>query len=203
MLWRKSGFGPNSTHLLKTLQGSIELSSRLLSGVMEKEVYKGQILRVTEEVIGGITWERAYLPAGVIIFPITDSGKIVLINEVRPHENPPLRLKAVSGILERDKGSPEENAQREMQEEIGLKASSMELLMTLQGSGTINHQQYFFVARGLFPSKLPNPDGEETILGVQEFTPQELKRKIMSDEIKWSMTTLGIFRLLGTCFPDA
>lgn len=170
---------------------------------MEKEVYKGQILRVTEEVIGGITWERAYLPEGVIIFPITDEGKIVLINEVRPHENPPRRIKAVSGILERDKGSPEENAQREMQEEIGLKATSMELLMKLQGSGTINHQQYFFVARGLFASKLPNPDGEETILATQEFTPQELKRKIMNDEIKWSMTTLGIFRLLETHFPNA
>lgn len=168
---------------------------------MEKTVYQGQIIKVTEEKIGTITWERAYVPSGVVIFPITDEGKIILINEVRPHENPPVRMKAVSGILEPEKGSPEENAQREMQEEIGFKASQMELLLHLKGSGTINHEQYFFVARGLVPSKLPNPDGEESILGLVEFTPQELREKLLRDEIKWSLSVLGMLRLLETKFP--
>lgn len=169
---------------------------------MEKTVYQGQIIKVTEEKIGGIVWERAYLPSGVVIFPITDEGKIILINELRPHETPSVRLKTVSGILEPDKGSPEQNAQREMQEEIGFKASSMELLMNLKGSGTINHEQYFFVARGLIPSKLPNPDGEETILSLVELTPQELKAKLMNDEIKWSISTLGMLRLLEKHYPQ-
>lgn len=163
---------------------------------MEKEVYKGNIIRVTEEKIGSIVWERAYLPHGVIIFPITDDGKIILINEKRPHENPPERIKAVSGILEPHKGSPEENAQREMQEEIGLKASTMELLWHHSGTGTVNSDQYFFIARGLVPSKLPNPDGEETILGTMAFTPTELLEMLKNDKLRWSLSTLGIFRLL-------
>jgi 8-oxo-dGTP pyrophosphatase MutT (NUDIX family) len=163
---------------------------------MEKEVYKGNIIRVTEEKIGEIVWERAYVPDGVIIFPITAEGKILLIEEKRPHETPPYRLKPVSGILEADKGSPEENAQREMQEEIGLKANKMELLMMLQGTGTITHTQYFYLAHDLIASKLPNPDGEETILGIKEFTPHELLEMLMREEIHWSMSTLGIFRLL-------
>lgn len=163
---------------------------------MEKEVYKGNIIRVTEEKIGEIVWERAYLPHGVIIFPITDDGKIILINEKRPHENPPERIKAVSGILEPDKGSPEENAQREMQEEIGLKASHMELLWHHSGTGTVNSDQYFFIARGLIPSKLPNPDGEETILGTIFLTPTELLEMLKNDQLRWSLSTLGIFRLL-------
>ena len=163
---------------------------------MEKVVYNGNIIKVTEEKIGEIVWERAHLPDGVIIFPITDDGKIILIQEKRPHENPPVRIKPVSGILEHNKGSPEENAQREMQEEIGLKASKMELLWALKGSGTITHDQYFFKAQGLVPSKLPNPDGEETIMGMIEYTPQELLQTLLRDEIKWSMSTLGIFRLL-------
>lgn len=169
---------------------------------MEKEVYKGAIVRVTEEKIGEITWERVYVPHGVIIFPITSEGKILLINESRPHENPPSRIKAVSGILESDKGSPEENAQREMQEEIGFMAQKMELLMHMKGTGTINHEQYIYVARDLIPSKLPNPDGEEMILEVIALTPAELKRKVMEDELPWSLSTLGIFRLLETCFPE-
>lgn len=165
---------------------------------MEKTVYRGNIITVTEEEIGGVTWERAYLPSGVIIFPITNDGKIILIKERRPHENPPVRIKPVSGILEEKLGSPEENAQREMQEEIGFKAQKMELLMTMKGSGTVTHTQYFFVAKGLIHSKLPNPDGEEVIEALVEFTPQELREALRKEEIKWSMSTLGIFRLLDT-----
>jgi 8-oxo-dGTP pyrophosphatase MutT (NUDIX family) len=163
---------------------------------MEKEIYKGKIIRVTEEHIDGVTWERAYLPDGVIIFPITDEGKILLIREKRPHENPPVRIKPVSGILEHDKGTPEENAQREMQEEIGFKAEKMELLWTMRGSGTINNEQHFFTASNLVPSKLPNPDGDETIMEILPYEPQELLKMIMNDELRWSMSTLGIFRLL-------
>ena len=165
---------------------------------MEKTVYNGNIIKVTEEVINGITWERAYLPSGVIIFPITDDGKIILIREKRPHETPNVRIKPVSGILEENLGSPEENAQREMQEEIGFRAKAMKPLMTLKGSGTITHTQHFFVARGLVHSKLPNPDGEEVIEALVEYTPEELRRALQSDEIKWSMSTLGMFRLLDS-----
>lgn len=165
---------------------------------MEKEVYKGNILRVTEEVIGGITWEKVHLPSGVIIFPITDEGKIILIRERRPHENPPVRIKPVSGILEEKLGSPEENAQREMQEEIGLRARDIKLLMTLKSTGTVTHTQYFFVARGLEAAKLPNPDGEEVIEALIEYTPEELRSALKNDQIKWSMSTLGMFRLLDS-----
>lgn len=163
---------------------------------MEKEVYKGNIIRVTEEKIGDIVWERVFLPHGVIIFPITDEGKIILINEKRPHENPPHRIKAVSGILEPHKGSPEENAQREMQEEIGFKAETLELLWHMQGTGTVNSDQWYFIARGLIPSKLPNPDGEDCVMEILEFTPEELFLKLKNDEMRWSLSTLGIFRLL-------
>lgn len=163
---------------------------------MEQEVYKGKIARVTEEEIEGINWERVYLPDGVIIFPITAEGKIILVHEKRPHENPPQRIKPVSGILEYDKGTPIENAQREMQEEIGFKAGSIELLWKMKSSGTVNNEQYFFVARDLVLSKLPNPDGEDTIIGTIELTPNELLQSILNEEIRWSMSTLGFFRLL-------
>lgn len=163
---------------------------------MEKEVYTGNIVKVTEEKIGNVNWERVYVPNGVIVFPIDQEGRILLIEEARPHENPPVRIKPVSGILEPDKGSPLENAQREMQEEIGLKALEMEFLWTMKGTGTINHEQHFFIAKNLVPSKLPNPDGEESIMAIIPFTPEELLQKLMKDELRWSMSTLGVFRLL-------
>ncbi len=165
---------------------------------MESEVYRGQIIRVTEEKIDGIVWERVYLPDGVIVLPVTDDGKILLVKEKRPHENPPVRIKPVSGILESDKGSPEENAQREMQEEIGYKAQTLERLLEIKGSGTVNSTQHYFVARGLIKSKLPNPDGEETIMSVEAYTPAEIREKLGNGEIKWSHSTLGILKLINT-----
>lgn len=162
---------------------------------MEKEVYKGQIVKVTEEKIEGINWERVYLPSGVIIFPINDKGQILMIEEKRPHENPPRRIKPVSGILELDKGTPQENAQREMQEEIGFKAESWENFWTMNSTGTVNNQQYFFIAKNLVASKLPNPDGEDTVISIKAYDLEELREKYLSDEIKWSMSTLGFFRL--------
>lgn len=165
---------------------------------MEKIVYKGNILTVSEEVIDGITWERVRLPSGVIVFPVTDEGKILLIRERRPHETPNVRIKPVSGILEEELGTPEENAQREMQEEIGFKAREMKLLMTMKGTGTVTHVQHFFVARGLEESKLPNPDGEEVIEAIIAYTPEEIRKALKNEEIKWSMSTLGLFKLLDT-----
>lgn len=162
---------------------------------MEKEVYKGQFLKVTEEQIENTTWERVYLPDGVIIYPMTPEGKILYVRERRPHENPPERIKPVSGIYESDKGSPSENAQRELQEEIGFKANSLEIFMTIKTTGTSNSIQYFFLAKDLVPSKLPNPDGEHTIVELVEFTLDELLEKYMKDEIRWSMSTLGFLRL--------
>lgn len=164
---------------------------------MEKEVYSGKILKITEEKINSVIWERVYLPSGVIIFPITHEGKIILINEKRPHENPPQRIRPVSGILEPDKGTPTENAVREMQEEIGLRPKEIELFWTSTHSGTVNTSQYYFIAQGLTPSKLPNPDGEDLILEVLEYSPQELFNALMNDQIRWSHSTLGILRLLA------
>ncbi len=165
---------------------------------MEKEVYRGQIVKVTEETIDGTIWERVYLPDGVIVLPVTEDGKILLVKEKRPHENPPVRIKPVSGIIEPDKGSVEENAQREMQEEIGFKATTLETLLVQKGSGTVNSTQYYFVARGLIPSKLPNPDGEDTIMEIQAFTPAEILAKLANGEIRWSHSTLGILKLINS-----
>ncbi len=163
---------------------------------MENEVYQGQIIRVTEEEIGGINWERVYLPSGVIIFPLNEKGQVLMVEERRPHETPNTRIKPVSGILEPDKGSPEENAQRELQEEIGFKAAQIENFWTMRSTGTVNNEQYFYVARDLVASKLPNPDGEDTIMKVVAYDIEELREKYLRDEIKWSMSTLGFFRLM-------
>jgi ADP-ribose pyrophosphatase len=156
--------------------------------------YRGKFIQVTEEVIGEQTWERAYIPNGVIVFPVTGEGKLLFVEEKRPHENPPIRLKPLAGMIENHE-TPEENAQREMQEEIGLAARSMECFFTITSTGTVNATQYFFLAKGLTVSKLPNPDGEDIILDVKEFSLEELIDMLETEKLRWSTSVLGIWRL--------
>ncbi|MBY0515577.1 MAG: NUDIX hydrolase [Bacteriovoracaceae bacterium] len=152
---------------------------------------------MTTEKIGEIIWERAYLPGGLVIFPVTSEGKILLIRERRPHENPPVRLKPVSGMLDAGE-SPLECAQRELQEEIGFKATSMKEFWTYKTSGTVNSVTHFFLATGLIPSKLPNPDGEDVIEEIIAFTPDEVAAKVASEEMRWGVSVMGWFKLLQT-----
>ena len=79
----------------------------------EKLVYKGKFIQVGEEEIDGLVWEKVYLNDGVIIYPITEEGKIFLIKEKRPHEDKAVRLKFVTGLIDKDEDDPLLTANRE------------------------------------------------------------------------------------------
>jgi 8-oxo-dGTP pyrophosphatase MutT (NUDIX family) len=163
---------------------------------VEKTVYQGQFLKMTTEEIGGHVWERAYLPNGVIVFPVTAQGKFLFIRERRPHERPPVRLKPVTGQM--DKGlSHEETAQLELQEEIGFKAGRIEKFWQLDSSGAVNSVAHFFLAKDLTPSKIFNPDGEDSIEEVLELSIDEINDKLFTDEIRWGTSVMGWLRLVG------
>lgn len=159
---------------------------------MEELAFKGQFIQVTTERIGEILWERAYLPEGIVIFPITASGKILLIRERRPHETPQVRLKPVSGVSEKNQ-APIENALREMQEEIGFKGE-LEKYWEYKTSGTVNSVTHFFIARHLQVSKLPNPDGD-VVEEILELSVAEIEEKIKSEEFRWGVSVMGWFKL--------
>ena len=159
---------------------------------MEELAFKGQFIQVTTERIGEILWERAYLPEGIVIFPITTSGKILLIRERRPHETPQVRLKPVSGVSEKNQ-APIENALRAMQEEIGFKGE-LEKYWEYKTSGTVNSVTHFFIARNLQVSKLPNPDGD-VVEEILELSVAEIEEKIKSEEFRWGVSVMGWFKL--------
>ena len=157
-------------------------------------VYQGQFIHVIEENINGVIWEKAHLKSAVIVYPFTARGEIIFVKEYRPHETPHIRIKPVTGILEPHL-SPIENANKEMQEEIGIKANSLENILTTTVTGSLNSTQHFIAAWDLEPSKLPNPDGEDSIQEILYFSFPELMQKVHNMEIPWSLMTLGLFRL--------
>ena len=160
---------------------------------MEKTVYKGKYIQVTEEVIEGVNWERCYLRDGVVVFTQMNNGKFLMIQEKRPHEDIKLRWRFVAGHIE-PKLSVEENVNKELQEEVGFKAKSINVFYSVKASGTVNNRVYFAWAKDLEVSKIPNPDGD-VIVATAEFSIEEIYQKFMSDELAWSLTTLGFLRL--------
>lgn len=162
---------------------------------MEEIKYQGNFVKVTEENIDGNVWERVYLQDGVQVFPINSEGKIALIEEKRPHEKNKVRLKFVTGLMDAKDDDPLETANREMQEEIGYKAKNLKVLIHREASGTINNNFYQIVATGLEESKIPNPDGEDTILSIKFYSISEIEELLEKEKLPWSMGALGIFKL--------
>lgn len=162
---------------------------------MEEIKYLGNYIKVTEELIEGRNWERVYLSDGVMVYPITNEGKILLIKEHRPHETPSIRLKFVTGLMDKANEDPLATADREMQEEIGFTAESFEILLERKSTGTVNNNFYQVIATGLSPKKIPNPDGEDSIESIHPYSIAEIKKLLESGELPWSMGALGIFKI--------
>lgn len=162
---------------------------------MEVKKYNGAFIQVTEEEINGAIWERVYLKSGVQVFPMREDGKIYLIEERRPHEKNPIRLKFVTGLMDKEGEDPLATANRELQEEIGFKAHSLEIINHRQASGTINNHFYQILARDLEESKIPNPDGEDTIVSIKAYSIEEIFELLDGGKLDWSMGALGIFKI--------
>lgn len=164
--------------------------------MQEKTVYKGRFIEVREQEIDSYTWEKVYLPDSLVIFPVTKDNEMIMIEERRPHEETKVRLKFVTGHIEQNE-SPAQCANRELQEEAGYKAHNIEEILIHRSRGTVNSNFYFFLAKNLEVSKLPNPDGEETIVAVKKFKMEKIKEMLESGELPWTLATLGLFKVLN------
>lgn len=160
----------------------------------ETPQYEGHYIRLTEEEINGDVYERAYIRGAVIIFVQDSDGQFIFIKEKRPHEETKIRIKPVTGFLE-DELSWQENAQKELQEEIGFKASSLQLIAHIRNTGSVNVSKYFVLARGLTPSKLDTGDDEDQILGTIKMELSHYIEKSVSGEIVCNFDSLGAFLL--------
>lgn len=162
---------------------------------MEVTKYRGKFIKVNELKKDGLIWEKAYFPNSMVVFPITDQNEIIMVVERRPHELNPQRLKFITGHIDEGEDSLQ-CAYREMQEEAGYKAEYLEEIMVHESSGTINSKFHYIIAKDISESKIPNPDGEDTIVEVKKIPLTELKRMIYNDEFTWTLATLGIFKIL-------
>jgi ADP-ribose pyrophosphatase len=89
---------------------------------------------------------------------------------------------------------PEFTAQRELEEETGLKASSVQLILRMQLSNSVSDEiSYSYVARGLTFSAT-SPDETEQ-LQITKLPFEEVYQMAMDGKIKDALSVASIFKL--------
>ena len=130
------------------------------------EVYKGHAFSVDVDELrskSGLVFERSVVKHShsIVVLPLDFEDNVVLVRQYR-HPTETYLLEAPAGKLEKNE-SPNQCAQRELQEEIGYKASNLKLLTEFYVSpGYSTEYMYAYLATGLEPSSL-EPDFDEFI----------------------------------------
>ncbi|MBI4448547.1 NUDIX domain-containing protein [Candidatus Woesearchaeota archaeon] len=138
---------------------------------MEHVVYKGNFITVTEEDI---------------------NGKIILIKELRVHEHPTESWKLVGGVHE-EGDSLEAAANKELREELKMRGTIIPF-MSINRKGTFCESTSIVLAKDLTHDPLPNPDGEHVILGMQEFSVDEIYQKALGGEFPWGSISYALIK---------
>ena len=153
--------------------------------VESKKVFEGRIIDVRVETVmfpDGSTAYREIVdhPGGVGVIAITKEGKIPLVKQYRkPFDEVLYEIPA--GKLDKNE-DPLKCGQRELKEETGYSAGKFVSLGHIYPTpGFANETTYMFFAKELTKGE-DNPDDDE-FLDVEEFTVDEVRRMILSNEI--------------------
>lgn len=137
-------------------------------------------------------------PPTVAILPFTPDGEVVLIEEWRQAVSRVNRGFPAGGV-EPDDESLEAAAHRELTEETGYEAETLEPLVTVEpANGIADLLLHFFVARGCRPTADQQLDYNESIR-VTTSTLEDLTEAVGSGEVRDGRTALGVtyYRLFG------
>lgn len=161
--------------------------------VSSETVYKGpifDIVQYTVEAENGLAKRDVLQHNGaVIIIAIKEDGKIIMEKQFRKPFDAVLYELPAGKI---DPGEdPEAAALRELKEETGYKAGSIEHLMTYYPTcGYSTEILYIYVCRELEKGETDLDPGES--VDVIEFSAEELVDMVMKNEIKDSKAIIGV-----------
>ncbi len=164
---------------------------------MNRVLLTGRVFSVEERVIERpgqppIRRQVVVHPGAVVILPVLDDGRIVMIRNFRHSINEEL-WELPAGTLEPNE-TPEQTARRELEEETGYRAAAMTPLCDFYASpGICTERMYAFVARGL-------THVGQRLQGAERITPvlvaiEDIRGKLLRSELHdgKTMAVLGRF----------
>lgn len=162
-----------------------------------EEVFSGRLLKVQRDHVtlpNGNDTTREYIhhPGAVAIVPVLDDGRVVLVKQCRY----PLRTllwEIPAGKLDHGEAEdPDECAKRELSEETGYEAEQWQRLVSIATTpGFSDEIIHLYKASGL--KQYAQHTDEDEFIGVQAFTPEQLKAMIAAGELYDAKTLCALY----------
>jgi ADP-ribose pyrophosphatase len=163
---------------------------------ISETVYDGKVIKVVrrfEKERPQSFFEMVKHPGSAAIVALTEKGKLLLVNQYREATGEFL-LEIPAGKLEPGE-RPETCAYRELEEETGYRAGSLEELCSMfMTPGYCDEKIHIFAAADLAPS-VTSPD-EDEILAPVEVELNEAMRMIDDGRIQDAKTVAGILEFV-------
>lgn len=161
----------------------------------ERLVYKSRIIELYEDHLQlpngrEVIYDRIQHSGGAAVLPIDEQGKLILIKQYRNSIDAEV-YEIPAGLREPEDTTGEICARRELEEEIGYRADSLEFIAQIYGIiGLSNEKTDIFLAENLIPSKR-HLDPEEFI-EVCRFELEEAIQMIRRKEIIDAKTVTAV-----------
>lgn len=165
-----------------------------------KTLFRGRVVELKVDRVvepGGVETTREVVchPGSVVIVPHLPDGRLLLVRQYRYAVKESL-WELVAGGMERGE-TPRQSARRELLEETGYHAGSLESVLEFYPSpGVLSEKMHLIEAWDLIPSKA-QPDADERI-ETGFFTINKVLEMIQRREIRDGKTLVGILLLFGT-----
>ncbi|HEU0167812.1 MAG TPA: NUDIX hydrolase [Chloroflexota bacterium] len=163
--------------------------------VASREVFNGRLLRLRVDEVELDNGRRAQReivehPGAVAILAFTDNGQLVLVKQYRKAaERQTVEIPA--GTLGKGE-APRDCAMRELKEETGFSASTLQLICTFYSAvGFCNEMLHLFVAQGLTAGESAQEEDENIELVVAPVA--DAMQMIREGTIVDSKTVAGVF----------
>ena len=156
-----------------------------------KELFRGPVITLVEREFDGRPYRVVEHPGASCAVPVTPEGKIILIRQFRVAVGEWI-WEVPAGTLEPNE-SPDECMAREVVEEIGWEAESLESLGNIYTSpGFSSQRMHLFVAR---LSKHVGTRHEDTErINVHELDWDEVRRMMEHNEIRDGKSLVALYR---------
>ncbi|HUD01983.1 MAG TPA: NUDIX hydrolase [Rhabdochlamydiaceae bacterium] len=159
--------------------------------------FEGKYIKVRHDVIHTQpvkTWDIVVTRGAVAVIPIDSQGRLILVEQWR-RALEQITLELPAGMLDPNE-PPEVCAQRELQEETGFKAGSLQSFGGCFSSpGSMAEYIYLYLGKDLTKSPLQADDTD--LIDVRAVTLAEAKKMIEQGKISDAKTIVGILRYAG------
>ena len=166
-------------------------------------VFRGKVFGVRrDEVVepGGLHATREVIthPGSVVVLPVFDDGRILMIQQYR-HAARQYLWELVAGRIDEGE-SVKKGAARELKEETGYTAKRFtEFLDVFPTPGFLEERMHILLAEGLTAGKA-QPEADEKIIS-RAYKPQELKQMMQKGKLRDGKSIAGILYYLTFLHP--